>query len=242
MQYAAFDLATLRRSLGEGWRVTAATWRASGLYALVFVAGGAAILGGLLALGWTPFAIAAAGAFMLLGPALLAGFFGIAAAHEAGQPAGLAAVVDGFREAAGALWALALVCGLLFMIFVTDAAMLYAYMVGGDQAGIDALLPASAGVGRFVLWSAVSGAFIAFLLFCVSAFSVPLLAERRAGLVEAVAASVKVVFGNFAVAMAWGALMAAAIIVSIVLLPLLAVTLPWLAHAGRALYRAVLPR
>jgi uncharacterized membrane protein len=37
-----------------------------------------------------------------------------------------------------------------------------------------------------------------FLLFCISAFSVPLLCERRVGLVDAVVTSVRiVVFGNF---------------------------------------------
>jgi len=40
------------------------------------------------------------------------------------------------------------------------------------------LLPASASVARFVLWSSVSGAVVAFLLFAVSAFAVPLLCER----------------------------------------------------------------
>jgi len=87
----------------------------------------------------------------------------------------------------------------------------------------------------------VSGAIVAFLLFTVSAFSVPLLCERRAGLVEAVVGSVKVVFGNFLVAMIWAVLLSTTIIASILFLPLLLLTLPWLAYASRALYRAALP-
>jgi uncharacterized membrane protein len=70
---------------------------------------------------------------------------------------------------------------------------------------------------------------------------VPLLCERRAGLVDAVTASVRVVFGSFLPMMLWAALISGLIIGSILLLPLLPLTLPWLAYASRALYRRVLP-
>jgi uncharacterized membrane protein len=159
-------------------------------YALLFTLGGLAIIGGLLAQGWTPFVIAAAGAFMLVGPAILAGFRH-RRGFEAGEAVNLGCIGRGFARASRALWALALVCALLFMIFVTDAAILYAYMVGATPVWLGKLLPASANVLSFVQWSAVSGLFIAFMLYCVAAFSVPLLCERRAGLVEAVVTSVR---------------------------------------------------
>ena len=203
--------------------------------------GGLLIMGSLLARGWTPFIIAAAGAFMLIGPAVLAGYFGIAAALEAGRRPGLGDIGAGFAGASRALWALALVCGLLFMIFVTDAAILYAYMIGDVPVWLGELLPVAESVSRFVLWSSVSGGVVAFLLFTVSAFAVPLLCERRATLVEAVVSSVRVVFGNFFVAMVWAVLLSATVIASILLLPLLLLTLPWLAYASRALYRIALP-
>ena len=69
----------------------------------------------------------------------------------------------------------------------------------------------------------------------------PLLCERRCGLVNAVAASVRIVFGNFGPAMLWAALLASVVIGSIMLLPLLPLTLPWLAYASHALYRQALP-
>ena len=234
-------LDSLFDALAEGWRVANETRGTSIAYTAIFVLAGAAIIGGLLARGWTPFVIAAAGAFMLVGPVILAGYFGIARACETGGRVGFSAVAAGFGGASRALWALALVCGLLFMIFVTDAAILYAYMIGDVPVWLSELLPATDGVSRFVLWSSVSGAIVAFLLFTVSAFSVPLLCERRAGLVEAVVGSVKVVFGNFVVAMVWAVLLSITIIASILFLPLLLLTLPWLAFASRALYRAALP-
>lgn len=241
MTIVPLTLPDLRRALGEGWATLAATRGISLAYGAFFALGGLLIIGGLLANGLAPFVIAAAGAFMLLGPATLGGFFGIAAAHEAGRKPGLAAIAAGYREAAPALWVLALVCALLFMIFLTDAAILYSYQVGGTPLVLGDLLPASLGVVRFLQWGMASGLFVAFLLYTVSAFAVPLLCERRAGLVGAVVSSVRVVFGSFGPAMLWAFLLAAVIIGSILLLPLLPLTLPWLAYASRALYRRALP-
>ena len=241
MDIRPFGVADIRRALVDGWALANLTRGTSGAYAGIFTLGGAVILGLLLSQGFTPFVVAAAGAFMLVGPAVLAGFFGIAAAHAAGERVGFAGAACGFAAAAPALWVVALVCALLFMIFVTDAAILYSYMVGAAPVWLTELIPATPGVINFLLWGAVSGFVFAFLLFCVSAFSVPLLCERRASLVEAVVASVRVVFGNFPAAMLWAALLSALTIGSILLLPLLPLTLPWLAYASRALYRQVFP-
>ena len=233
--------AAVARALGAGWRLANATRAVSIAYALLFVAGGALIMGALLAQGYAPFVIAAAGGFMLVGPAILAGFFGIARAHETGERAGAGAVAAGFAAAAGTVWILALVCGLLFMIFLTDAAVLYAYMIGGAPVWLADLVPAADGVVRFVQWAATSGLVVALLLYCISAFAVPLLCERRAGLVDAVVTSVRVVLGNFLPAISWAFLLSTVIIASVLVLPLLPLTLPWLAYASRALYREVLP-
>lgn len=235
----SFDL--VFDALAEGWQLAAASRRVSVAWAAVFVILGAVIFGVLFSRGWTPFALAAAGAFMLVGPAVLAGFFGIAAAVEAGRPPLIRDISAGYAAANPALWALALVCGLLFMIFVTDAAILYAYMVGDVPVWLSDVLPASDGVRRFVLWSSISGGVVALLLYGVAAFSVPLLCERRATLVGAVVISVRVVFGNFVVCMVWAVLLSLVVIGSVILLPLLVLTLPWMAYASRALYRSALP-
>lgn len=241
MNIQALNLTSISRALAEGWRIAGATRGVSFIYSLIFALGGLVIMGGLLVQGWTPFVIAAAGAFMLIGPVLLAGFFGIAGDHESGKAIGLASVGRGFAQASRALWALSLVCALLFMIFVTDAAILYAYMVGGTPVWLGNLLPANANVLSFVRWAGISGMVVALLLFCVAAFSVPLLCERRAGLVEAVVISVRVFFGNFGTAILWAVLLSMIVIGSVLLLPLLPVVLPWMAYASRALYREALP-
>jgi uncharacterized membrane protein len=240
MERAPLTLDGINQALAEGWATAVATRGVSLAYAGSFALVGLVILGGLLLQGLTPFVLAAAGAFMLIGPVVLAGFFGIAHDYEFRGGARFSSVGAGFRAASGAIWVLALVCALLFMIFVTDAAILYSYMVGGTPVWL-ADIAASAGATSFLFWGAFSGFVIALLLYCVSAFSVPLLCERRAGLVDAVVASVSIVFRNFPAAMLWAAVLAFLGIGSILLLPLLPVVLPWLAFASRALYRQILP-
>lgn len=210
-------------------------------YAAVFTFIGAIILGLLIKSGMTPFVVAAAGAFMLVGPVLLAGFFGIVHALEGSGRVTADAVFNGFHRPPAAVWVIALVSMLLFMIFVTDAGILYSYMVGGTPLFPADMLPPPEGAVSFICWAAVSGAAVAFLLFSISAFSVPLLCEHRATLVTAVVTSVRVVFRNFPVTMAWAALLSITVMGSILLLPLLPFVLPLMAYASHALYREALP-
>lgn len=236
-----FTLKDLRHALSAGWQIAQHTRRIGTLYAAVFTLPGALILSVLLLQGISPFILTAAGAFMLIGPATLAGFFGIAEAHAQGQTVTARHILAGFRAAASSVWVIALVCCLLFIIFISDVAILYSYMVGSTPVWLNEIPVEPAAVQRFLLWGMLSGLSIAFMLYCVSAFSVPLLCERRTHLVTAVVTSVRTVFKNFLPAMIWAALLASITITSILLPPLLLLTLPWLAHASRALYRQVFP-
>ncbi len=233
--------ASITRALAQGVATTRRAAPVSLGFAGCFALIGALITFSLTRSGLTPFVIATAGGFMLVGPIALAGFFGIARAVEADGWAGADAVFNGFHHPPGSLWVVALVCVLLFVIFITDAGILYSYMVGGTPLFPAAMLPLAANVGNFLLWTSISGAAIAFLLFTVSAFSVPLLCEHRADLVGAVVASVQVVFRNFAVTMTWALILSVATIGSILILPLFPFVLPVLAHASHALYRQALP-
>lgn len=228
-------------ALAAGWRIASATRRVSIAYAGVFTAIGAVIMGAMLLAGRTPFVIMAAGGFMLLGPAILAGFFAVARSARAGRSVGFVALMEGFAHASAAVWVIALVCALLFMIFITDVAILYSYMVGADPVFPADFIPIAAHVASFVFWGLVSGAVIAFLLFAVSAFSVPLLCERRSNLVEAIVISVRIVMRNFVPAMSWALLLSVATIGSILLLPLFPLVMPVMAYTSHELYNTVLP-
>jgi uncharacterized membrane protein len=60
-------------------------------------------------------------------------------------------------------------------------------------------------------------------------------------LVQSVVLSVRVVFGNFGITIFWAFLLSTVVIASVLFLPVLPLTLPWLAYASRSLYRQALP-
>jgi len=234
---ARLRLATISRSLRSGLRTANLSRRVSLLYSTLVALVGLLIMSGLWLNGMAPLIPMAAAAFMLVAPLLLAGFFGVARAIEGGRTAGVTDVIHGFRHAPPVVLAISLVCTLLFMIFATDIAILYSYKIG-SAITIPLELWQSAGrIADLWWWGGVSGAFIGIIVFSISAFSLPLLCERRAGLVQSVSASVYAVITNPLVSLTWAVLITVATVVSVLVLPILPLTLPILAYASHALYR-----
>ncbi len=62
-----------------------------------------------------------------------------------------------------------------------------------------------------------------------------------ADLVGSISVSVRATLGNFVLSLLWGVLLTSVIVGSVVLLPLLLVSLPVLAYASYALYRNIFP-
>ncbi len=233
--------AGIGRALSAGWNVLRANLALSLGSAAVFAAIGLVLLGTVVALDMAPMILPLAGGFMLVGPALLAGYFNVFRLAAGGGRPGFADFLAGFRNAPGELWVLALVCAFLFLVWITDAATIYSFMIGRTPVPLRDLLPPGADVRAFELYGALMGSVLAFIIYAISAFAVPLLFDRRSALVSAVVASVRAVFGSFLVALLWALLLAAAVIASILVLPLLPFVFPWLAYASYALYREVFP-
>lgn len=227
-------VAVVFAAIGEGWRCLRHCLQPAVALAGVFAVLGLLIHGLLWRFGLTPMMLPFAGGFVLVGPAILAGFFGLRRAHGAGRRAVLADALAGFRQAQRGLWVMAAVCTLLLMIWLTDAATVYSFMIGGD-------VPTPAQVLRFHAFTSLMGAVLAFIVFCVSAFSIPLLFDRRATLVPAVSASVRAVFSNFSAVLVWALTLAVALIATALCPPLLLLSLPCLAFASDLLYLEIFP-
>ncbi|MCK5666910.1 MAG: hypothetical protein KAI17_25660, partial [Thiotrichaceae bacterium] len=103
------------------------------------------------------------------------------------------------------------------------------------------LIEFKSNVIAFELWGSIMGSVIAFLIFSISAFSVPLVYQDRANLVRAVSLSIKTVFGNFISSIFWGVFLSIVMIVSILLLPLFIIALPVMAFASYSLFKKVFP-
>jgi uncharacterized membrane protein len=238
-----FSLADIGTALATGWTTFRFMPGASIAYALVFVVIGLAVLLALGRFGVSPMALPFAGGFMLAGPALLTGFFRLAAMYDENRRPHVTEAYRAFARAPAGLWLVSLLCAFLFLIWLTDAAILYSMMLGGEHLPYTtAWLPEQRDkLLAFEFWAALMGSVLAFIILAVSAFSVPLLHERRAGLVQAVHASVRAVLRNFFACIAWGLVLTGATLLAIAILPLLTVVLPVLAYASFELYKTVFP-
>lgn len=237
-------LSRIKSWLGHGWRVFRQTQNASMAYAGIFAVIGAILLTGAIKLDIAPMVFPLAGGFMLVGPAVLAGFFNAARLRAAGRTARLADFFAGFRHSPPALWVISVVCMFLFLIWLTDAAIVYSLYFG--TVPVLSALEFFAGFGSggkwlsFLLFSSFTGAVLACLIFAISAFSVPLIHDRRLELAKAVSASVRAVFSNFGVMLAWGTVLTLGMAGSIlVFMPLFVVAFPVLAFASEQAYRDI---
>lgn len=233
--------------LRNGWQTFRRTQGISLACAGLFAVLGFILLFGAVSLGFTPMVVPLAGAFMLIAPVLLCGFLGVADRLENGESPQLTDFLDGFRLSPPRLWVLALVCVFLFLVWLTDAATVYSMYFGTTPAfpliGFFTALFNNWSLVSFLLFTSLMGAAIAFAIFVISAFAVPLLFYRRCDLAGAIVASVRGVFTNFLVAITWAVILAAGVFTSLLLFPpAFAVVFPVLAYAGKALYQLVYPR
>ena len=231
----------LSRALKKGWQSFLLTRPLSVSYAMIFAIVGMVILVGIEHASFAPMIFPFAGGFMLIGPVLLCGFFSMADRIQRGETCTFRDVVSGYSRTSREMLSIAFVCTLLFIIWITDAAILYGFVVGRLPVPLQMLVFPAGNVISFLFWSSLLGLVLAFLIFAISAFSIPLLYYRRTSLVRAVHLSVAAVFANLAPCLLWAMTLSVAIIASIFIFPLFLLTFPVLAFASHALYRELFP-
>lgn len=241
LQPNAIERRDIAEALGQGWATFRQTLWLSIAYAGIFSIIGMLLLSTMIRIGLAPMTWALAGGFLLVGPTVLIGFFAISAAHQQGRRPGWRDLVRGLGAAPRGLVGLSLVCVLLFTIWMTDAGILYSFMVGDMGAGWATIAPLTTTLFRFQLGAFVMGAVFALIVFSIAAYSVPLLIERRATLVTGVSASVRAVYMSPVPHLLWALLLAVAVLSSALLTPALIIVLPIMAFASEALYRRVFP-
>lgn len=235
--------ADIGAALRSGRATFAEMPRVSIAYAAVFTLFGLLILVAIGVSGFSPLALPFAGGFMLLGPVLLTGYFELAGQHLQGNRPRLSDAFAAFGRAPRDLWLVALICAFLFLVWITDAGVLYSFTIGGEHISYDLAWMSELGdsVLSFTLWGSLMGSVIAYMIFAISAFSVPLIYERRCSAVQGILVSARTVIGNFPVCLAWGLVLSGVVVTSILLLPLLLLSLPLMSYASFALYRKAFP-
>ena len=151
------------------------------------------------------------------------------------------------RPASGyqVLFAGALLC-LLMVVWLRAAVILYALFFGLlPFPGLDQVVPMLAftptGWAMLIVGSAVGGLFAAFA-FAIGALSLPMLLQEHSDALTAMGTSLVLVWHNLRVMLAWAAIVAALVSVSVALglLPLI-IVFPVLGHGTWHSYRALRP-
>ena len=232
--------------LAAGWRDFRAAGMVSVAHGLIFVFAGFVLTFGLIAADLIYLIGPMIVGFLLVGPALTVGFYATSRELEAGRPAPFSATRTAWRANTGPLLSLGLMQVLFLIVWMRFAALIFAISFPSTtldpQAMLNATLFTRGGL-IFLAIGSVVGAVMAGLAFMLGAFSLPLLLDRKVGVLEAVVTSAVAVVLNPRAMAVWAGLVmlftAAGLAAGYIGL---AVTLPLIGHATWHAYRAVIRR
>ena len=239
--FSHLTTASLVRAWHRGWALFARSRQLSVTYAMIFSLIGVVILVGIERASYAPLIVPLGGGLLLVGPGLLCGFFALADRVARHESSSMADIVGGCSRASPAMFGVALLSTTLFIVWLVDVATLYGVAVGRVPMlpGMFILQPGNN--VTFLLVSSLLALLLPLAIFAISAFSVPLLYYRRAGLWPALRLSVVAVFSNLAVSAVWTLWLSLCLIASIVIFPLILLSFPVLAFASHSLYRELFP-
>lgn len=234
------SLRDLRVALALGWRDYLAHARFGFFFAAFYVAGGFAIMFGLMSVGRGWWMIPVMAGFPLFAPFSAVGLYAVSRDREQGA-------IPRWRSVLGALKGhgddqLLTMGGIIFVAFsfwMILAHGVFAIFMGESGIGIDGsgLTLTIDAFAMLLVGSAVGGLF-ALGLFAITVVSLPMLVDHEIDFITAIIASLSTFRNNRRVMIGWAFLIAIALIVA--LLPLflgLFFVLPVLGHATWHLYR-----
>jgi uncharacterized membrane protein len=230
--------------LGAGWRDLRTDPAASLAYGLVVFALSLGIVLGLILFGWDYALFPATAGFLILAPVLAIGLYAKSRALEEGRHVTLRQMVLPEAPSRGQLLFTGALLSVLMLLWMRAAVIIYALFFGVRPfPGLDhvaqMLFSTGHGLAMLAVGTAVGGLFAAFA-FAVSAFSIPMMLDRRVDALTAMGTSWALVWNNLPALLVWGAAVLALFLLSLATGMLgLIIVFPWLGHASWHAWRAV---
>ena len=233
--------------LAAGWHDVQAQPATSLIYGLLVFLVSVAVTFGLIAFGWDYILFPALAGFMVVGPVLAIGLYEKSRRLAAGEPVTLAGMIFVKPKSGGQVLFTGVLLCLLMLLWMRAAVIIYALFFGlRPFPGLNHIAPmlftTLVGWTMLMVGSAVGALFAAFS-FAISAFSVPMLLDRRLDALTAMGTSMALVWNNFPVMLAWGAIVLGLFLACTAtgLLGLILV-FPILGHGTWHAYRAIAPQ
>lgn len=228
--------------LQQGLHTLKQAWGSSIMYGGMVTIIGLLLMWLLIQYKFAPMVYPLVGGFILIAPILLVGFFQIAERIRQNEPVKLYDFWAGFRHGSWGLWGFNALLMFLFLIWFTDAGVLYGIYLGKTSFPVSFywLHDPQPALITFLWFSTIMGAVLALILYCVTVFAIPLMFYQKLRFTTAVMLSVKAVFNNFFIMIIWGIILAGCSFISLLLFPpLFIVIYPLLAYASDRAYHDV---
>lgn len=182
--------------------------------------------------------------FMIIGPALAVGLYEKSRIISENETVSMAKMLSIRGKTLGQILLIGVVLGLIMVMWLRAAFLLYALFFGmvpfsGFDHIVDEIFTTTTGWGLLIIGSAVGGLFASFS-FAVSAFSIPMLLDKKVDAFTAMGTSMALAWHNMKVAIVWGF-----IVLTLFLLCLatglfgLIIIFPWLGHSTWHAYKQI---
>jgi uncharacterized membrane protein len=228
--------------LGAGWRDLWSAPATSLAYGGAFAALAYAFVLHLARIDALPLLLPLAGGFLLIGPVLAAGLYEVSRQREGNRSASFRDILCAARRSGGQLASFGVLLLLLYFFWMQIASLLFMLFFGNaDFPPIENFIPTLLftphGLGLLVTGTA-AGAVLACVAFAISAISVPMMLDKKIGVVTAVKASVEAVRLNRPAMLLWAALILGISALGFAaLFAGLAIAFPLIGHATWHAYR-----
>lgn len=169
--------------------------------------------------------IALLSGFIFLGPILAMTFYEISLQLQCGKTPTMTSTLRASLRHLGDQMVFAVILTIIFLVWARAASMIHVFFPAVGS-------PSLADLATFLAIGSIVGSLFATIVFCISAFSLPMIVDRKSDTVTAAVTSFNAVLRNKGVMVVWVLIIVAAVAIGIITGFIgFAITLPLIGHA-----------